>query len=121
MARPKYYSEDRKYIPYTKSTYIRSPYSGKWILKNREKGLTSRAIVKSEMKAKVVLPFEDRHRKVKKHRYDHDYPYDEITSYKDNMKSVMEFDFKQGDKNYRKLANKSYYDRQRYLKKKKNK
>ena len=34
MARPKYYSEDRKYIPYTKSTYIRSPYSRKWILEN---------------------------------------------------------------------------------------
>ena len=116
--RYKYYDENRPLIPYTKSTYKRNPYNGKWVLTNQEKGLTSRSILNSEIKAKVVLPFEDRHRKTKRQRYLHDYKYDTIASYKGDKKSVMEFDVVQGEKNYQRLAHKSYYDRQRYKKRK---
>lgn len=117
MKKLRYYDENKRIIPYTKSTYEKNK-KGKWILKNREKGLTSRAILNAEIKAKTVLPFEDFHRKTKQQRYRHDLPYDTIASYKGNKKSVMEFDVVQGNKNYEKLAHKSYYDRQRYLRRK---
>lgn len=116
--RLRYFDENKRIIPYTKSLYEKNPRNGKWILKKREKGMTSRAILKAEIKAKTVLPFEDRHRKTKKQRYQHDLPYDTIASYKGNQKSVMEYDVVKGNSNYRKLANKAYYDRQRYLKRK---
>ena len=117
----RYYDENKRIIPYKKSLYQRNPHNGKWFLVSQEDGMTSRAIAKSEINAKVVLPFEDRHRKENRHPYRHDYRYDTITSYKGDKKSVMEFDFIQGDKNYRRLANKAHYDRFRYLKKKKGK
>ena len=119
MGRMRYFDENKRIIPYTKSLYKRNPFSRKWVLIEREKGMTSRAIANSEIKAKVVLPFEDRHRKENRHPYRHNYRYDTITSYKGDKKSVMEFDFIEGDKNYSRLARKSAYDRYRYLKRKK--
>ena len=76
--------------------------------------MTSRKVLNGEIKAKRLLPFEQRHRKEKRQKYRHDYQYDTFTSYRDDKKSVLQFDVEQGEKNYRKLANKSYYDRQRY-------
>lgn len=116
--RLRYFDENKRIIPYTKSLYEKNPHNGKWVLKSREKGMTSRAILKAEIKARTVLPFEDMHRKTKQQRYQHDLPFDTIASYKGNKKSVMEYDVAQGERNYQKLARKSRYDRERYLKKK---
>lgn len=113
MARKlRYYDENKRIIPYKKTTYQKR--KGKWFVVNEETGLSSRAILNSEIKSKVLLPFEDRHRKEKRQRYRHDYPFDTFTSYKGDKKSVLFFDVEQGEKNYHRLAEKSYYDRQRY-------
>ena len=99
---------------HTKKTTYQRNSRGKWFVVGEETGMTSRAILKGEIRAKTLLPFEDRHRKEKRQRYRHDYQYDTFTSYKGNKKSVLAFDVEQGEKNYHRLAQKSYYDRQRY-------
>lgn len=113
----RYYDENKRIIPFTKTLYQKK--NGKWVKVNEQKGMSSRAILNSEIKAKQLLPFEDRHRKEKRQRYRHDYPYDTFTSYKGDKKSVLEFDVVKGEENYHRLANKSYYDRERYKKRKK--
>ena len=78
--RLRYYDERKRIIPYKKTTYQKR--KGKWFVVNEETGLSSRAILNSEIKSKTLLPFEDRHRKEKRQRYRHDYPFDTFTSYK---------------------------------------
>lgn len=118
--RLKYYDNDKRIIPMTKTKYEK--VGGKWKVVEVEKNNISRNMSKNVL-ASVGLPFERSHRREKRNRWGHDEPFDTFTSVgPDGTQKVTYYvDFEQGNKNYIKLRNKHYYDRARYAKRKQNK
>lgn len=112
-----YYSSDKPIIPMTKTDYVLR--NGRWTAVKSETTKISRNQTKNVL-SKVGLPFERSHRLEKRDRYGHNEPYDTFSSISpDGMqKSTWQVDFRQGNENYVKLAHKSYYDKQRYKKRK---
>lgn len=112
-----YYSNDKPIIPMTKTDYVLR--GGKWVAVNQETKNISRNQAKNVL-SKQGLPFERSHRLEKRDRYGHNQPYDTFSSISPDgkQKATFQVDFQQGDKNYIKLAHKSYYDKQRYKKRK---
>lgn len=111
------YSDKHPHIPMTKTTYEKQ--GSKWKPTATENEVISRE------KARLILdkkglPFEKSHRLEKRDRFGHNEPYDTFSSISpDGMKkSTWSVDFAKGLENYRKLQDKSYYDRMRYKKKK---
>lgn len=102
-----------KHIPMTKTNYVRS--GNKWVEVDSEKSIISNQQANWVL-SKSGLPGERSHRLEKRNRYGHSRPYDTFSSISPdgNNKSTWYVDFAQGDKNYNKLINKSYYDRKRY-------
>ncbi len=112
------YSPKHKHIPMTKTDYVKQ--GSKW----KQVGDPEKSIISREQADMVLdkrgVPFESSHRLTKKDRFGHNERYDTFSSISPDrtQRSVWNVDFAQGDKNYRKLANKSFYDRMRYKKKK---
>ena len=112
------YSTDHKHIPMTRTDYVKQ--GSKWKqVGEPEKSIISRNQAQMTLDSRG-LPFESSHRFIKRDRYGHSYPYDTFSSISPDRanKTVWNVDFAQGDKNYNKLARKSFYDRMRYKKKK---
>lgn len=112
------YSPKHQHIPMTKTDYVKQ--GSKW----KQVGDPEKSIISREQADMVLaekgLPFESSHRHTKKDRFGHFNKYDTFSSVSPDrtQRSVWNVDFAQGDRNYRKLANKSFYDRMRYKKKK---
>ena len=111
------FSRKHKHIPMTKTDYIKS--GGKWKAVNVEHDIISDEQA-GWILASAGLPFERSHRLEKVDRYGHSHPYDTFSSVSPDgtQKTKWFVDFATGDRNYSKLVRKSYYDRQRYKKKK---
>ncbi len=115
-----YWDNDRRIFPMTKTDYVKC--GSKWVPVKQETSCISRNQTKYVL-SKQGLPGERSHRLEKRNRYGHNEPYDTFSSIRcDGLKkSTWQVDFEQGNKNYIKLRNKHYYDKERYAKKKKNK
>lgn len=113
-----YYHKDKRYIPMTKTTFVKR--GKKWIPTNKENDLIS-----SEQASWVLdkrgLPCERSHRLEKRDRFGHMEKYDTFSSIAPDGQTKVQYqvDFAQGRKNYNKLARKSFYDKQRYDRRKK--
>ena len=107
------YSIKHKHIPMTKTDYARQ--GSKWVAIHEETELISREQAGWILDS-AGLPFERSHRLTKADRYGHSHQYDTFSSISpDGKKKTRWFvDFAQGDRNFLRLARKSYYDRQRY-------
>lgn len=119
MPKKKYrvYSTKHRHIPMTKTDYVKK--GSKWVETHKEKELISHEQAGLILSNKG-LPFERSHRLEKKDRYGHSHSVDTFSSISPDGKRKTKWfvDFAQGDRNYLKLARKSYNDRMRYKKKK---
>ncbi len=112
-----YWHKDKRYIPMTKTTFVKR--GSKWIPTNTESNLIS-----SEQAGWVLnkhgLPCERSHRLEKRDRFGHFEKCDTFSSISPDGQTKVQFqvDFASGRENYNKLARKSYYDKQRYNRRK---
>lgn len=115
--RLRYYDNDRPIFPMTKTEYVKC--GSKWVAVKQETTTISRNQTKNVL-SKQGLPFERSHRLENRDRYGHNEPYDTFSSISPDgtQKSTWQVDFKKGYDNYTRLARKSYYDKQRYKKRK---
>lgn len=113
-----YYDNDKKYIPMTHTDYVR--IGSRWKVVGVEKCLISRNQAKNVL-SKQGLPFERSHRLEKRDKYGHCEPVDTFSSISPDgrNKTSYQVDFKKGNENYIRMANKAFYDKMRYQKKKK--
>ncbi len=111
------YSSQHRHIPMTKTDYVKK--GSKWVPIHTESELVSREQA-GWILGNAGLPFERSHRLEKRDRYGHSHPYDTFSSISPDGKSKTKWsvDFAAGERNFSKLVRKSYYDRQRYKKKK---
>ena len=111
------YSSKHRHIPMTKTDYVKK--GSKWVPIHEERELVSREQA-GWILGNAGLPFERSHRLTKVDRYGHSHPYDTFSSISPDGKSKTKWsvDFASGERNFSKLIRKSYYDRQRYKKKK---
>lgn len=117
LGRGSYYSADHKHYPMTKTEYVKQ--GGKWKEASKEDSLISRNQIDMVL-ADQGLPFERSHRHENRDRYRNNVKWDTFSSISPNgdRKTTWQVDFHKGGDNERRLADKRYYDRQRYLKKK---
>lgn len=113
-----YYDNKHKHFPLKKTTYVKR--GSRWVESDVENSIISREQTKYVLD-KRGLPFERSHRLENRHRYSHNEPYDTFSSIDPTgrKKVTWEIDFRKGYENERKLRAKYYYDKQRYLKRKK--
>lgn len=111
------YSNKHPHIPLTRTDYVKQ--GGKWKPINVENETISEERASLTL-ADAGLPFERSHRHEKRDRFGHSRKWDTFSSISPDgdQKTTWQVDFAKGDENYRKLAKKSYYDRQRYKAKK---
>ena len=117
MRKNSVYSARHRHIPMTKTDYIRQ--GSKWVPIHEEHELVSREQA-GWILDNAGLPFERSHRLTKRDKYGHSHPYDTFESISPDGKCKTRWyvDFAQGERNFSKLARKSYYDRMRYKAKK---
>lgn len=117
LGRGKWYSSDHKHFPMTKTDYVK--VGSKWKEVGKEDSLISSNQAKLTL-ADEGLPFERSHRHANVNRYQHNKKWDTFSSISpDGTEKTKWFvDFPAAYKKERKLADKAYYDRQRYYKKK---
>ncbi len=120
MLKPKrvsVYSSKHRHIPMTKTDYVKK--GSKWVPIHEEQEMISREQA-GWILDNAGLPFERSHRLEKKDRYGHSHPYDTFSSISPDGKSKTKWqvDFATGERNFSKLARKSWQDRMRRKKKK---
>ena len=118
LGRGSYYSDDHKHFPMTKTTFVK--VGGRWKQAGEpEQRMISRRQAEMTL-ADEGLPFEQSHKHYKKDMYRHDHKWDTFQSISPDgdEKSVWYVNYPEAYRKERKLADKRYYDRERYLKKK---
>lgn len=112
-----YYHKDKRYIPMTKTTFVKR--GSRWIPTNTETDVLSREQA-SWVLDKRGLPCERSHRLEKRDRFGHNEKYDTFSSISPDGKTKVQYqvDFARGREKYNKLARKSYYDKERYKRRK---
>lgn len=117
LGRGKWYSPDHRHFPMTKTDYEK--VGSRWKEVGKENSLISRNQVNLTL-ADEGLPFERSHRHSNANRYQHSNKWDTFESISPDgkQKSRWFVDFPAAYKKERKLSDKAYYDKMRYLKKK---
>lgn len=120
MPKLHYYDLDYKYIPMTKTDYVK--HGKKWFPVSSEKRLISRRQA-SYVLDSHGLPFESSHRLEKRDRYGHNEKYDYFSSISPDKqkKSTWFVDFHGGHNNYMKNSKRYYYNKNYYRVHKKDK
>lgn len=115
-----YYDSDYKYIPMTRTDYVKD--GSKWKPIKSKKELISRNQSKLVLN-NIGLPFEKSHRLEKRDKFGHNEKYDYFSSISPDgkNKSSWQIDFYTGHKNYIKNSKKYYYNKNYYIKHKKKK